>query len=198
VHAKNDARVGATPTFTRETKQATMEDRKRQMSQLAAMGVAVPGELLPDLALAGEWTVVSEKVVGEKPLSMGVHKRKLEDLEEEAREKEAEIITRERKKGWGNNLKSFPGKRGGGEEGEVEALFKMVGKRAKREDEGEDEVKKEEVVIKGESPPDALHDIPTAEEAKSNHVETDVPLKEEEEAASMPTVVFKKRKKIAR
>jgi hypothetical protein len=73
----------------------------------------------------------------------------------------------------------------------------MVGKKAKMEDGGEVEVKKEEEVVKGESPPDALHDIPTAEEAKSAHIE-DVPVKEEEETASMPTVVFKKRKKIVR
>ena len=36
-------------------------DRKRQMAQLAAMGVAVPEEFRKELAVAGDWTTVSTK-----------------------------------------------------------------------------------------------------------------------------------------
>ena len=36
-------------------------DRKRQMAQLAALGVAVPEEFRKELAVAGDWTTVSMK-----------------------------------------------------------------------------------------------------------------------------------------
>lgn len=191
----SDARVGAKPSFTRDQKQATLDDRKRQLNQLAAMGVAVPDQMRGDMALAGEWTVVSEKVIGEDgkevKLNEGVRKRKLDEEEREQLEA-AEMITKH--KGWGRTFKSFPGKLGGGDEDDVEALFGNVGKKVKKE---EQPVVKAEPEVKDEAETKALQDIPTEEKASAIKPDLDVPVKEEEEAPA-PAVVFKKRKKIAR
>jgi hypothetical protein len=114
-------------TFAKaEEKKATLQDRKKQWEQLAAMGIAVPDEARGGMALKGEWTVVKQEVVGEvgqdgeyKALNKGVRKRKLDEDEAE-RELAGETITR--KKGWGQTYKSLPGK--GGDEDDMEALFK--------------------------------------------------------------------------
>lgn len=129
--------------------QATPEERKRQMAQLAAMGVAVPDEYRREMAIAGEWATVSETPVYRKPVkdedvkeedddeeklavhSMGVRKRKLDDEDEQ----EAAPITR---KVWGTSLKSYPGASGGAEE-DLDAL--LSGVTAKK---GQQEVKRED------------------------------------------------------
>jgi hypothetical protein len=77
---------GPAPTYEKRfEKKATVEDRKRQWEQLAAMGVALPDEARTDLALAGDWKTVSREVVGEvaedgefkvRALNKGVHKRR--------------------------------------------------------------------------------------------------------------------------
>ncbi|KAF2182182.1 U1 zinc finger domain-containing protein [Zopfia rhizophila CBS 207.26] len=207
-----DARVGATPTFTREKeKKATLDDRKRQMEQLAAMGVAVPEDFRRDMAMAGDWQVVSEKLVsrderkeGEPPLNVGVHKRKLDEAEEEALAA-GEIITK--KKGWGQTFKTFPGSKGG--DTDLDVLFKKVKNFAPKEEaeaKAEPQVK-EESEVKGEAAETALQDIPTepdtvtrnalkAEEEDGNTPRV-APAKAEDGAAE-PVVVFKKRKKAGR
>jgi hypothetical protein len=99
----------------RETKKvATAEDRKRQMAQLAAMGIAIPNEYRKDVAMKGEWQVVATHPAGgsgvkkeeEKnldALAKGVRKRKADDpLDEEF----GHLKTR---KGWGSDIKSYPG-----------------------------------------------------------------------------------------
>lgn len=193
--------VGGKPTFEkRPEKKATVEDRKRQWEQLAAMGVAMPTAARGDLGIAGEWKTVSEEVVGEvnedgefkaTALNKGVRKRPI-DEEEEEQKAAGELITK--KKGWGNTFKSFPGSKGGDDD--IESLF---GKK-KPAVETQPEVKKEEHDggVKAEADDDAdtkaLKDIPTAEEAKARATEVEVK-KEEEDAPTAPAVVFKKRKK---
>ena len=57
---------GAPPTYEKRPEQkATVEDRKRQWEQLAAMGVTLPDQARGDLAIAGDWKTVSHEVVGE-------------------------------------------------------------------------------------------------------------------------------------
>jgi hypothetical protein len=164
------------------------------------MGVAMPQQMRGEMALAGDWQVVSERVVGEeekKPLSSGVHKRKV-DVEEEEQLAAGEVITK--KKGWGNTFKSFPGKLGGGDD-DVELLFKKAKKPAAKTDpavEGEDVIKEEDKDgVKEEGNENTVHDIPTKEEAVAPKPDPETTVKEDEEAPA-PTVVFKKRKKIAR
>lgn len=167
------------------------------------MGVALPDAARGDLAIAGDWKTVSTQVVGEVnnegefkalALNKGVRKRKI-DEEEEEREAASEVITK--KKGWGHTYKAFPGSKGGADD--IEAL---LGKRpaAQRADQ---EVKKEKeedggvkAEVRGESEEKALQDIPTVEEAEAKAAEATV--KQEEDVPAAPTVVFKKRKKIAK
>ncbi|KAF1953381.1 hypothetical protein CC80DRAFT_477885 [Byssothecium circinans] len=196
------------PTFAKtEERKATLQDRKRQWEQLAAMGIATPDEAGGGKSVKGEWTVVSEKVVGQvgddgvvrdiEPseggaLNKGVRKRKL-DEEEEERLRDGETITK--KKGWGNTYRKFPGSKGvAGVDEDLEALF-SGSKRPKVEPEEEsevkEEVKEEENGGKGEDAPSSVMDIPTEEEAAATK------LKEEEDKPA-PAVVFKKRKKIAK
>lgn len=98
--------------------QATPADRKRQLAQLAEMGVAVPEDFRREMAMAGDWQILSEKVVYNndslkkeeynedvKPsgLSMGVRKRRFEGQEEE---EAGEPVV---KKGWGSTIRTYPG-----------------------------------------------------------------------------------------
>ncbi|KAF2833009.1 hypothetical protein CC86DRAFT_365003 [Ophiobolus disseminans] len=186
---------GPPPTYEkRPEKKATVEDRKRQWEQLAAMGVTLPDPARTDLAIAGDWKTVSHQVVGEVTedgafkelaLNKGVHKRKIDENEEE-REAAGELITK--RKGWGHTYKSFPGSKGG--EDDVESLLR---KKVPQNDSAEI-VKDENGLKKEESrdePSKALQDIPTAEEAEAA-------AGKEEEAPSAPAVVFKKRKKVVK
>jgi hypothetical protein len=193
---------GPPPTIEkRPEKKATLEDRKKQWEQLAAMGVALPDQARVDLAIAGDWKTVSEEVVGEVnedgefkalALNKGVRKRKV-DEEEEEREAAGEIITK--RKGWGHTFKTFPGSKGGADD--VESLL-----RKKTPQLGAGEIVKEENGMKREDSTEdkdvgkALQDIPTAEEAEAQAAEAAV--KNEDDATAAPAVVFKKRKKIAK
>jgi hypothetical protein len=87
----------------------TPADRKRQMAQLAEMGIAVPDEYRGDMALAGDWQVISQTPVElgqqEAVLNLGVRKRKFEGQEEE--EEAGETV---QKKRWGSTTKGYPAK----------------------------------------------------------------------------------------
>jgi len=163
------------------------------------MGVALPDEARTDLALAGDWKTVSHEVVGEvaedgefkvRTLNKGVHKRKVDEAEEE-REAAGEVITK--RKGWGHTYKTFPGSKGGGDD--VESLLQIKRPQVAQVDAAE--AVKAEAGLKeeegGEDAGAALRGIPTAEEAQAQAV-----VKEEEAAPSAPAVVFKKRKKVAK
>ncbi|KAL2353995.1 putative formin binding protein [Cryomyces antarcticus] len=88
--------------------QATAEDRKKQLKQLAEMGVAVPDEFRKEMAMAGDWHTVSVTPLEEdediKPsaINIGVRKRKFEGQEEA--EEAGDTMVR---KGWGTTFKSY-------------------------------------------------------------------------------------------
>jgi hypothetical protein len=189
---------GGAPTFEKRTeKKATLEDRKKQWEQLAALGVTLPDQARGDLAIAGDWKTVSHEIIGEvnedgefkaSSLNKGVHKRKLDEQEEQDKAA-GELITK--RKGWGHTYKSFPGSKGG--EDDIESLLL---KRKPQNDIAE--AVKEEPGLKKEEQKEedagvTLQDIPTAEEAAAQAAEADV--KKEQDA---PAVVFKKRKKVAK
>ncbi|KAF7589673.1 hypothetical protein BBP40_003965 [Aspergillus hancockii] len=101
----------------------SLDERKKQMARLAEMGVAIPTEFRGDMALAGEWETVSERVVGgEKTCgSIGVRKRKLEgDEEEEEAKREAERFV---SKGWGSRTREYPGAQ---EDTDLDALLETT------------------------------------------------------------------------
>ncbi|OSS45802.1 hypothetical protein B5807_09584 [Epicoccum nigrum] len=193
------AGVGDKPTIAKREpqKKATVEDRKRQWEQLAAMGVALPEEARQDMGMAGDWKVVTKKLVGEvndqgkfeeKQLNRGVHKRKVDEIEEERIAAEG-LITR--KKGWGHTYKAFPGSKGNDDD-DLEAL--LGAKKSQSPVIKEEDTVKTEDPVKGEEDTKTLLDIPTAEEAADDAAAALV--KQEEDAPAAPAVVFKKRKKI--
>ncbi|KAI9793323.1 MAG: hypothetical protein M1833_000768 [Piccolia ochrophora] len=107
-------RKNATPASSTPQRQVTAEERKRQLAQLAEMGIAVPQEYRGEMAMAGDWQTLSETPVtimkteatnGKlDTYSIGVRKRKL-DVEEEEEEPKEE--TRVRKE-WGSTIKTYP------------------------------------------------------------------------------------------
>ena len=160
------------------------------------MGVALPEEARQDMGMAGDWKVVTKKVVGEvneqgqfeeKQLNKGVHKRKIDETEEDRIAAEG-LITK--KKGWGQTYKTFPGSKGNNDDDDLEALF---GVKKTPEVKEESRVKTEDPV-KDEDDTKTLQDIPTKEEAEANAAAA--PVKQEEDTPAAPAVVFKKRKKI--
>ena len=181
---------------------ATPEDRKRQMAQLAAMGVAVPEEYRRDMSIAGDWSTVSERPIYAKSEikeedeesklaigSFGVRKRKHDEEEEE----EAETALKTRKN-WGSTLKAYPGAKENNDD--LDALLsEPIIKKEQRRDENDREASedKADAVLKKEETNEqtdlqAVPDLmdPASEESKP-----------EVDAESAPTeapVVFKKRK----
>ena len=161
-------------------KKATADDRKRQLKQLADLGVAVPEAYRREVAMAGDWETVSVRQIKKeedvKPdvLSFGTHKRKFEGQEEE--EEAGTTVVR---KGWGSTTKKYPGSGGGVED--IESLLKNGGGSASMKMEDVPLIKKED----SDEAPGAEGDAPVATEAEVKH---------EENATVEAPVVFKKRK----
>ncbi len=99
------------------SRQATPADRKKQLAQLAELGVAVPEDFRKEMAMVGDWQTTSERLIYDtvkreedggdvKPegLSIGVRKRKFEGQEEE--EEAGETVVR---RGWGSTVRAYPG-----------------------------------------------------------------------------------------
>ena len=132
--------ISPTPVSGKE--QATPGDRKRQLAQLAEMGVAVPEDFRREMAMAGDWQTTSERLVYEndfmkkegdedvKPggLNVGIRKRKFEGQEEQ--EEAGETVIR---RGWGSTIRTYPGAEG--DEDDLNTLLKST-KRLTREGEG--------------------------------------------------------------
>lgn len=108
------------------SRQVTPAERKSQLAQLAEMGVAVPEEFRGEMAMAGEWKVVSERPVygfkeeeeanGEEKkkkklegLGIGVRKRKFGDAQEQHADEEGpESEKRGGRKVWGSTIQKYP------------------------------------------------------------------------------------------
>jgi hypothetical protein len=195
----------------------TAEEKKRQMKELEALGVAMPEEFRGDLALPGEWTVVSV----EQPKPQLSEKERLQKELAEMRKKELEEAERKRKwdeldhdekeiRSFKIQARTYPGAQAG--EADLEALFgkkkglpkvepkaetgigpKPVTFKVKKENADEAEVEKADdgTVIKKEpeeSPPGVT--IKTEETD-----DTAVSIKKEEDTPPAGDgVVFKKRK----
>ncbi|PHH93319.1 hypothetical protein CDD83_7104 [Cordyceps sp. RAO-2017] len=92
---------------------ATEAERKRQREQLAVLGVAIPDDFRPEMAIAGEWTVTSTRVVEEvdtgggartDAVATGVRKRD-EPTEEQRDEEEAVQRLFKKPRKWGRDSK---------------------------------------------------------------------------------------------
>ncbi|KAK5054599.1 hypothetical protein LTR84_001490 [Exophiala bonariae] len=106
-------RSGLAPTKNTGSVRPSAADQKRQWAQLADMGIKIPQQARSEVAMAGDWSAVSNDVTTtdhqqrEKPLSVGIKKRKLEGQEEDVTE--GGSFTG---RGWGNATKRFPARDG--------------------------------------------------------------------------------------
>jgi hypothetical protein len=129
--------------------EATPEERKRQLAQLAALGVAVPDQFKKEHAMIGEWKTVERTITPQKsddsylPSSqaMGVRKRKFDEGEDE------EIVEMAgRRKGWGQSFKSLPDQ----DDEDVDALFAAVTTKKEEDEDKTLNVKSEDENVKQE------------------------------------------------
>ncbi|CZR61038.1 related to formin binding protein [Phialocephala subalpina] len=198
--------LGRGPTPAAPKPQATAADRKRQLQQLAELGVSIPDEFRPDMAMAGEWQVTSRRIIEEgdeekKPdaIALGVRKRQVEEEEEEE-------AVEARKRRWGQTHRTYPSEKG---EGDLDALLSNVtrkGKELATKTEADTEVKTE---VKTETATEALpssntevkgeEQLPTAikrEAPDRDNATAAIPpdVKQEGEEPVTAGIVFKKRK----
>ena len=130
--APSERRPAIPPASVNGNQQVTPADRKRQLTQLAEMGVAIPEDFRREMAMVGDWQTTSEKLIYEddfvkkeeagdvKPgLNVGVRKRKFEGQEEE--EEAGETVVR---RGWGSTIRVYPGP--GGDENDLSTLLKST------------------------------------------------------------------------
>ena len=88
------------------------------MAQLAEMGIAIPDEFRGDIALAGDWKVVSERVIEDEnekstkdaSKSIGVRKRKHEggNNDDDEDGEDSAPIRFTSSKTWGSAVKEYP------------------------------------------------------------------------------------------
>lgn len=105
----------STPTglpTAREVKGAEV-DRKRQMEELAGLGVSIPTDFRGDMAMPGEWTVTATRVIEEKTeeeviaaKATGVRKREQSEVEKEEEEAMKGLFKKPKK--WGRGFKTMP------------------------------------------------------------------------------------------
>ncbi|KAE8352841.1 hypothetical protein BDV28DRAFT_134484 [Aspergillus coremiiformis] len=178
----------------------SMDERKKQIAQLAEMGVAIPQEFRGDMALAGEWQTVSEKVIGTDGTektgpSLGVRKRKHGgDEEEEEAKREAERFV---SKGWGSRTREYPGMQ---DDVDLDALLESTKDVKKAKPPNSDVAPKESDQEATDVPVKDEGDPVTAESDRTLKTENEPleagavpPVKSEPEEATLG-VVFKKRK----
>ncbi|KAF4342839.1 formin binding [Fusarium beomiforme] len=178
---------------------------KRQREQLAAMGVAMPSDFRPEMAMPGEWTVTKTRIIEEKSeedeeakveaRANGVRKREVTEDEKEEEEAVRGLFKKPRR--WGRDSKAMPQQ----EDQELDALLSgstFTPRAVKEEAEDTKDVKKED-----DATPDTAVKTEDATDIKTEdntEVKTEEPAEplikpEPEEAESgVQTVVFKKRK----
>jgi len=166
----------------------TATEQKRQMKELEALGVAMPEEFRGDLAMPGEWKTVpvEESSVGkemtEEERAKAELSAKLKREEDEAK-KWKEMDEDERAmKGFKIQTRTYPGQ-DNGEEVDVSALFKKRKKSPELKKETETGVKTEDGIPVKTEPDESPPGVSVKQEDK-----------QEEQAATTPGVVFKKRK----
>ncbi|CAL5874626.1 uncharacterized protein PFLUO_LOCUS8923 [Penicillium psychrofluorescens] len=185
-----------TPPATRKQpdRPVSIDERKKQMAQLADMGIAVPQEYRADMAVAGEWQTMSETKIDDESakLSVGVRKRKLEGEEEEDEHAPEPFVS----KAWGSRMRVYPGAQEETDEG-LDALLASTKdiKKTKTAPETEkqaDEAAGQDTKDDGEAHADAQVLVQAKTAGGSEIVE---PKTEEEEVKGEEAApVFKKRK----
>jgi hypothetical protein len=171
------------------------------------MGVSIPDEFRPDMAMAGEWQVTAERIIDEdegekKPdaLALGVRKRVLDEEEQE--------LAEAKKRRWGSSHRTHPAEE---DDEDLDALLSNATRKGKelaampevKEEvevesaENVSQVNAEAGVAKSlEKPEDLDFKQELSDDKVALHTADplEAGLKSEGEEQTVPGVVFKKRK----
>lgn len=166
---------------------------KRQREQLAEMGVDIPTEFHPEMAMPGQWTVTNTRVIEHKPegeekveaKAAGVRKREV--TEEQQAEEEAMRGLFKKPRKWGRDTKLMPNE----EDKELDALLSIS---TFKPAEDSEDVKKEDVKEEVEESAVKQEDDTPKEPQIKAEPDAAPTIKTEESAEPGPNVVFKKRK----
>ncbi|RFU81081.1 hypothetical protein TARUN_1174 [Trichoderma arundinaceum] len=192
-----------------KTSEPTESQLKSQREQLAAMGVAMPSDFRPEMAMPGEWTVTKTTIIEEKGDEDGETKvegkatgvRKREETEEQKEEEEAMRGLFKKPRRWGRDTKTMPDD----EDEDLDALLNTAVPLKAEAAEERDAVKKEEDVGNSDSAEAKIpkeEDVAVKTEPNTGGQDQDQSLKKEpvvkaeeaEESSGIAPVVFKKRK----
>ncbi|KAI0428451.1 hypothetical protein F5Y09DRAFT_287384 [Xylaria sp. FL1042] len=201
----------STSALASSTAATTAAQRQRQWEQLAELGIDVPTELRRDMALAGEWSVTSTRIIDDAPdpeddndgdskptsidaVATGVRKRPKQESEDEKDVEETGVQALFKKpRRWGRDTKHATE-----DDAELDALLStpLTKPPKKEEDEIEQPAIKEEPhpkIKKEESEVGGLSD--EAPKPVIGEQSIGATVKEEpDKEPSEPVVVFKKRK----
>ncbi|KAI0201605.1 hypothetical protein F4808DRAFT_106797 [Astrocystis sublimbata] len=192
----------STSTSAADPTNASTAQRQRQWEQLADMGIDVPTELRRDMAMAGEWSVTTTRVIDDTPdpgdndaVATGARKRPKQEDEEERDEEEAKVQGLFKKpRRWGRDTRHA-----GEDDAALDALLSAPLAIAPKKEEDDEE---KQPVINEDSPPTVKKEESEADGLLSSIAE---PAADQQSAAptvkgepdkepSEPVVVFKKRK----
>jgi hypothetical protein len=174
---RSGLKQGGGGAYGASSQQVTQAERQKQLEQLAELGVNIPTELRGSMAMAGEWTVASTRVIEDDQHKVesgevvspegrviGV-KRERERTEEEKEQEEAiKGLFRKRRK-WGVDSKTMPGEG----DAELDALLSMPLVKTEKEQSETPHIKKEE----------SMEEAPGDDAPKSSKQESTPPIKEE-------------------
>lgn len=162
------------------SKNVTVDERKKQMSKLVEMGIAIPEEYRAEMAMAGDWHVVSETQPGPanviktelKESKIGpLTKRKSANEKEDDSEPDYSHIDKNK---WGSTIKQYPGW---------------------SEDENIDLISRTGLSSTNEQSPVKSEVKDELEEDQSANAQEDIAAEPKVVASSSNSVIFKKRKK---
>lgn len=188
---------------TSSSQQGTGTDSalKQQREQLAQMGVSIPSAFLPEMAMPGEWTVTSSRVIEDgdaketsERLATGVRKRG--ETEEDKEEQDAVRGLFKKPKRWGRDTKALPE----GEDAALDALLsgsvKLKGEQGDRQAEVKEEEEEEQGSAVKNEPDNTEELLVQSEGGKEEKSEVKVKAEEDdgEDKPGIAPVVFKKRK----
>ncbi|KAH8667214.1 hypothetical protein BGZ61DRAFT_119461 [Ilyonectria robusta] len=176
---------------------------KRQREQLAEMGVAMPTEFQPEMAMPGQWTVTKTRVIETTKEENGDGKlesrangvRKREATEDEKEEEDAVQALFKKPRRWGRDSKAMPQE----EDKELDALLSgstfQPAQVDKREDVKEEATPDDKTNVKVEDD-GATEEARDSTAVKGEASEQAPPIKPEADAgeSGIAPVVFKKRK----
>ncbi|KAI1473268.1 uncharacterized protein F4812DRAFT_44574 [Daldinia caldariorum] len=213
-HVASTSRIPSSASSQAPT-QAAGPQRQRQWEQLAEMGIDVPTELRREMAMAGEWTVTSKRIIDDTPkvddsdtkpqnidaIASGVRKRPKPEGEADEEEEEKAIKSLFKKpKKWGRDTKHAPE-----DDAELDALLSSALTKPPKSEDDPQQPSEEKANLPSETKENPLPSIKKEEttdgealwsiksEPQESHIDT--PVKQEDEAENGPsTVVFKKRK----